>query len=169
MRGVLLRRVPLASLLTIALGVTLALVPVDRELVVRVYALVLGALALATMSAATAFAARRTRSPFAEALRRRPERQTRPEALERLERHVALGSQDAADFHFRLRPSLVEAADAAVWRRYGLPLERAEKLVSPELWEVVRPDLPPPEDRRAPGPPLSRIESLLDEIERIGP
>ena len=169
MRSILLRRVPLALFLTIGLGVTLALVPVDRELVLRVYALVLGALALATLSAATAFAARGTRSPFAEALRRRPERPTRPEALERLERHVALGSQDAADFHFRLRPSLVEAADAAVWRRYGLPLERAEQLVAPELWEVVRPDLRPPEDRRAPGPSLSRIESLLDEIERIGP
>jgi hypothetical protein len=169
MRRILLRWVPLAVFLTVGLGVTLAVVPVESELVVRVYALVLGALALATTSAATAFAARRTRSPFAEALKPRAERETRPEALERLERHVVLGTQDAADFHFRLRPSLVEAADAAVWRRYGLPLERAQDHTPPELWEVVRPDAEPPRDRRAPGPGLDRVEYLLDEIERIGP
>jgi hypothetical protein len=168
-RSVLLRWVPLGAFVTIALGVTLALIPVETELLLRVYALVLGALALATMSAATAFAARRTTSPFAAALRQRPVRHTRPEELQRLERQVVLGVQDAADFHFRLRPSLVAAADAAVWRRYGLPLERAGHLVSPELWEVVRPDAAPPVDRRVSGPRLSRIESLLDEIERIGP
>ena len=81
-----------------------------------------------------------------------------------------LGSQDASDFHFRLRPSLVEAADARSGGVTALPLERAESHVSPELWEVVRPDL-----RAARGSPRcrvrrsSRIEALLDEIERIGP
>ena len=169
MRRILFRWVPLSVFATIALGVTLALVPVDRELLLRVYALALGGLGLATMSAATAFAARRTRSPFAEALRRPPERPSRPEALERLERQVALGVENAADFHFRLRPVLVAATDAALWRRHALPLERARTLVSSELWDVVRPDIEPPLDRRARGPSLDRVSGLLDEIERIGP
>ena len=160
---------PTALFLTLALGVSLALVPVDEGLLIRVYALVVGGLALATASAATAFAAQRTRSAFAAALRRHPVRHARPEELERLDRQVALAVQNAADFHFRLRPSIVAAADAAVWKRHGLTVEQAAPLMSPELWDVVRPDREPPEDRRAAGPRLSAIESMLDEIERIGP
>ena len=169
MRSVLFRWVPTALFLTLALGVSLALVPVDEGLLIRVYALVVGGLALATASAATAFASQRTRSAFAAALRRHPVRHARPEELERLERQVALAVQNAADFHFRLRPSIVAAADAAVWKRHGLTVEQAAPLMSPELWDVVRPDRQPPEDRRAAGPRLSAIESMLDEIERIGP
>ena len=167
MRHVLTRWVPLACLATIGVGVVLVFVPVDRELVLRIYLLVVGALALLTGTAATAYAARRRRSAFDEAMRRRPPDHGRPEELVRLERQVALSTENAADFHFRLRPSLVAAVDGAVWRRYGLPLERAEPLVSPALWDVVRPDCPMPVDRRAPGPALGEIEALLDEIERM--
>jgi hypothetical protein len=167
MKTVLLRWVPLATLATLAVGLVLMLVPVDRQLVLRIYALVVGGLALATLSAATAFAARRRKSAFAAALRVQPVRHERPEELERLERQLALSVENAADFHFRLRPTLVDAADAAVWRRHGVQLERAERVVSPELWELVRPDRKPPLDRRAPGPPLERIEAAIDEIERI--
>jgi hypothetical protein len=143
------------------------LAPIDRELVLRIYALVVGGLAIATLSAATAFAARRTKSAFAAALRQRPVRHGRPEELERLERQVALSVENAADFHFRLRPTLVAATDAAVWRRHGLELERAQGVLSPELWAFVEPGCEPPVDRRAPGPPLADIEAAVDEIERI--
>jgi hypothetical protein len=166
---VLTRWLPLASLVTLALAIVLLFVPLDRELVLRVYALVVGGLALLTFAAATGYAARRRRSPFVAAMRRAPLEHTRPEELERLERQVALSIENAADFHFRLRPSLVAAADGAVWRRHGIALERAEALVSPQLWEVVRPDRPPPPDRRAAGPSAERLEALLDEIERIRP
>jgi hypothetical protein len=166
-RRVLLRWVPLATLATVAVGLVLMLVPVDRELVLRIYALVLGGLAIATLSAATAFAARRTKSAFAAALRERPVRHGRPEELERLERQVALAVENAADFHFRLRPTIVAAADAAVWRSHGLQLDRAEAVLSPELWTIVEPEREPPLDRRAPGPPLAEIEAAVDEIERI--
>ena len=167
MRHVLTRWVPLAALATLALGIVLLLVPIDRELVLRVYLLVVGGLALATLAAAAAFPARRRTSAFEAALRRTRAGPSRPEELERLERQVALGVENAADFHFRLRPSLVVAAEGAVWRRHGVPLERARPFLPEELWEVVRPDRPAPFDRRAPGPPVERIEALLDEIERM--
>jgi len=77
------------------------------------------------------------------------------------------GFENAADFHFRLRPTLVAAADAAVWRRYGLELDRAQGVLSPELWAIVEPECEPPPDRRAPGPPLADIEAAVVEIERI--
>jgi hypothetical protein len=166
-RRVLLRWVPLATLATLAVGLVLMLAPIDRELVLRIYALVVGGLAIATLSAATAFAARRTKSAFAAAMRDRPVRHGRPEELERLERQVALSVENAADFHFRLRPTLVAATDAAVWRRFGLQLDHAEPVLSPELWAIVDPERQPPPDRRAPGPPLAQIESAVDEIERI--
>lgn len=169
MRSVLLRRAPLAVFLTVVMLLLAYLAPIDRDLLVRIYALVIGGLALATLSAATTFAARQTTSPFVAAMRAPRVRVERPEALERLERQVALALENAGDFHFRLRPSLVEAADAALWRRHGVQLEHAEQHVSAELWAVIRPELPLPEDRRAPGPPLGRVESLVDEIERMRP
>jgi hypothetical protein len=168
-RSVLLRRAPLAVFLTVVALLLVYLAPIDRDLIVRVYALVIGALALATLTAATTFAARQTKSPFVAAMRRTRVRNPRPEALERLERQLALALENAGDFHFRLRPSLVEAADAALWRRHGVQLEHAEQYLSAELWALVRPDLSPPEDRRSPGPPLDRVESLVDEIERMRP
>ena len=143
MRRVLLRWAPFAVVATLVALLVLLLVPVDRELVLRIYALVVGGLALATLTAATGFATRRTPSAFAAALRRRPVRYGRPEELARIERHVALG-REAADFHYRLRPTLVAAADAAVWRRHGVSLERAEDLMPASLWAVVRPDCEAP-------------------------
>jgi hypothetical protein len=168
-KRLLLRWVPFSVLATLVAMVVLIAAPIDRDLVVRVYALLVGGLALATLSAVTAFAARRTPSEFAAALRRKPARYQRPEELQRLERHVALSIENAADFHYRLRPTLVAAADAALWRRHGVPLERGADLMPASLWAVVGPDCEPPLDRRAPGPPLDEISALVDEIERIGP
>ena len=168
MRRVLLRWVPLATLATVAVGLVLMLAPIDRELVLRIYALVVGGLAIATLSAATAFAARRTKSAFAAALRERPVRHGRPggaraaraagRALRRERRRLPLPA--APDV-------LVAAADAAVWWRYGLELDRGQGVLSPELWAIVEPECEPPLDRRAPGPPLAEIEAAVDEIERI--
>lgn len=169
MRRVLLRWAPFATLVTLVVLFVLLVAPVDRDLVLRIYALVVGGLALATLSAATGFATRRTKSQFAAALRRTPVRFVRPEELERLERQVALSIENAADFHYRLRPALVAAADAAVWRRHGVSLERAEDLMPATLWAAVRPDREPPADRRAGGPPLEEVAALVDEIERMGP
>jgi hypothetical protein len=169
MRRVLLRRAPLAVLVSLIALVVLLAAPVDRELVLRIYALVVGGLALATLTAATGFATRRRPSQFAAALRRKPVRFGRPEELERLERQVALSIENAADFHFRLRRTLVAAADAAVWRRHGVSLEQGADLMPARLWAVVRPDCEPPADRRAAGPSLEEVSALVDEIERMAP
>ena len=51
------------------------------------------------------------------------------------------------DAHTRLRPVLVEIAEARLVRR-GLRLERdveeARRLLGPAAWELVRPDRPAP-------------------------
>ena len=59
MRRVLLRWVPFAVVATLVVLVVLLAAPIDRDLVLRIYALVVGGLALATLTAATGFATRR--------------------------------------------------------------------------------------------------------------
>ena len=161
----LLRWVPASFVATlVALGV-IVFSPVDRTLTIQIYVLVVGALALFTVLAITAVGSQARVSPFAEAVRARRRKPPRPEELERLERQVALAVENAFDFHFRLRPSLVAAADAALWRAHGVPLERGQDRVPADLWDLVRPDREPPQDRLAPGTPLDRLNAAVDALE----
>lgn len=163
----LLRWVPATFVATIVALSVVLFSSVDRVLTAQIYVLVVGGLAVLTVLAITAVAAAAQVSPFEEAVRARPRTPRRPEELERLERQVALAVESAFDFHFRLRPSLVAAAEAALWRAHGLPLERGGERLPPELWELVRPDLPPPVERLAPGPPLERLNAAMGALERI--
>jgi hypothetical protein len=168
---VLLRRAPAIIAATLVVTGVLLFADVDSALATRIYLLLVGALVLLTLVAATEFAARSAPSSFERALVRSPRRSARPEELERLERQVALSVQNGFDFHVRLRPAVREATGAALWHRHGVDLEsspdRARALVPADVWEVVRPDLALPEDRHAPGPSLARIDALVAEIERM--
>lgn len=168
---VLLRRAPAILTVSLVAAGVLFFADVDATLAVRIYVLVLGGLVLLTLVAATEFAARSGPSAFERALARSRRPDARPDELERLERQVALSVQNAFDFHARLRPAFRAAAGAALWRRHGVDLEtqpkRAAALLPPDLWDVVRPDREPPEDRLAPGLSLERIDQLVTEIERM--
>jgi hypothetical protein len=170
---VLLRRMPMIVAATLIVAGTLLFADVDATLATRIYLLLVGALILLTLVAATELAARPEPSSFERALRRTPRGSKRPEELERLERQIVLGVQNGFDFHVRLRPALREAVGAALWHRHGVDLdttpERARALVPAALWEVVRPDLLLPEDRHAPGPSLAQIDARVAEIERMSP
>jgi hypothetical protein len=168
---ILLRWIPATLGATlIAVGV-LFLAPVDSALTIRIYLVVVGALALLTLVAATAHAAGTAPSEFERALVRRRRRAVRPDDLERLERQVALAQENAFDFYSRLRPALIDAASAALWRNHGVDLatqpDRARELLPPDVWEVVRPDAERPTDRHARGPSLRRIDELVAGIERM--
>lgn len=171
MTRILLRWVPLTVGATLIAGGVLFLAPVDTALTVKIYVLVIGALALMTLVAATAYAAGSAPSQFERALVRPRRRAVRPDDLERLERQVALSQENAFDFYSRLRPALIDAASAALWRNHGVDLatqpDRARKLLPPDVWEVVRPDAERPSDRHAHGPSLRRIDALVTGIERM--
>lgn len=167
MTRVLIRRLPTIVIGTLVAAGVLLFAPVDASLTVRLYLLFVGAVLLATLVGATAFAARGEPSAFERALAPRRRRPERPDELERLERQVTLSVENAFDFHYRLRPALMAAAGAALWRRHGVELEDGERFVPAHLWAAVRPDLEPPVDRLGPGPSLAELDAFVGEIERM--
>jgi hypothetical protein len=172
MRRVLFRRVPLALVLSLVFVSLLIFGRLPREPVVQAYLLVIGGLAGLTALAAARFAqAEAGPSQFERALRRRWPRAKRPERLEQLERQVALASESAFDLHFRLRPTVVTIASERLWNRHGIDLEahpdRARSVLSPEVWDLVRPDRPPPANRLAHGPGSAELGVVVDALERI--
>ncbi len=131
------------------------------SLVLEVAAVVVGALVLA------ALVPRVSPRPRARSGRHSV---SRPPALERIERVVGAGRQSAGDVHVRVRPLLREIADPLL-RREGVRLdaepERARALLGEELWEVLRPDRPRPQDRRASELTLSELKQLVRKLERL--
>ena len=107
---------------------------------------------------------------FEPALRPPVQTELWPAQLVRLERVVEWSSASELDAHTRLRPVLIEIAEARLARR-GLRLERdvaeARRLLGPTTWALVRPDRPAPEDRDAPGVEPRDLERILDALEAL--
>jgi hypothetical protein len=95
---------------------------------------------------------------------------TRPTQLARLERIVEWSGESGLSAHTRLRPVLVEIAEARLAQR-GLRLDRdageARRLLGPAAWDLVRPDRPAPVRRDTPGIPARRLEEILDALEAL--
>jgi hypothetical protein len=105
---------------------------------------------------------------FEASLRPRVTTERWPANLVRLERVVESSRSSGLDAHARLRPVLIEIAEARLARR-DLRLDRdgaeARQLLGPKAWELVRPDRPPPRDRDAPGITPDDLEEILDALE----
>ena len=157
-------------LATLVVAVGLIAAPERREVLLDLYVLALGGIAVLRLVGLT----RRRRAPgerseFEEALRGRAPEATRIAELDKTARELELGMQTAFDFHFRLRPVLVEIATSRLAGR-GESLEkgeRARRLLGDEAWEFLRPDRELPRNRNAPG--ISRVEfdRVLGALERI--
>jgi hypothetical protein len=107
---------------------------------------------------------------FEPGLRPRVKTHPWPAQLVRLERVVDWSQLNGLDVHTRLRPVLVEIAEARLARR-GLRLDRdgadARRLLGATTWELVRPDRPPPRGRDAPGVAPGDLEDILDALEAL--
>jgi len=101
--------------------------------------------------------------------RRRPAGE-RLRQLEELERAVDFALGTAFDLHFRLRPHLVRVAATRLAAR-GVSLQaepdRARALLGPDVWDLVRPDREPPEDRAGRGVDLARLRRVVDQLHAI--
>ena len=157
----------LATLLAV---IALIAAPDRRELIVDVYVLGLGGIAVLRLVGLT----RRRRAPgerseFDEALRPGRFESVRVAERDKLERELELGLQTAFDFHFRLRPTLVEIARNRLAGR-GVSLDderRASAVLGAEAWELLRPDRPPPRERNAPSLSTDDLRGLVAALERI--
>jgi hypothetical protein len=147
--------------------VLLGLRPLGVETIVAGYAIALAAIALGALTRAMAEATHDPLSAFEQELTRKRVPPTRPAELIRVSRELTLASSSAAHLHERLRPLLREIAEA----RLGIDVRRrpeaARDRVGPELWELIRADVPAPADRRAPGLPLRRIRDAVETLEQL--
>jgi hypothetical protein len=146
--------------------------PVGSGLVLDVYLLFLGGVALLALVRTTAVAQPGSaRSPFDRALREPKPRPQRPSDLLRLEQQVALAATTAFDVHHRLRPIVREIAAQRLWRRHAVDLEhdqkRAQSLLRDDVWELARHDRPAPGDPFAPGLDVGSMRLVVEELERV--
>jgi hypothetical protein len=125
--------------------------------------------ALAVVGAARALLdalplARRRRGPRADAA------SADAADLARVGRAVASGTASAADLHLRLRPILRDIATDGL-HRHGVELDaepaRAQQLLAPVTWEIVRPDRPAPRDAFARGLPADQLDLVIDDLEAL--
>jgi hypothetical protein len=84
-------------------------------------------------------------------------------------RWLVVNATTSGGLHFRVRPAIADLTEARLRDRHGISLShpRAPALLGDELWAIVRPDAPAPDDRMAPGLSPSKFRSLLDRLEAL--
>ena len=150
------------------------LIGVDRtDLVLDAYLLYAGALVALTAARISRLAFPAPRGTVPAVLTARPPPYVQPESLTTMTDDVALAQAGEFDVHFRLRPLLRDIATAGLAMQSGIDLdrqpERARERLSPEMWELVRPDRPRPERGKATGIDTASLTAVVDELERILP
>jgi len=155
---------------TLALAVVVAFLPGRLSLAIRLYGLVLCAVALGLALAAL----RRTyprAAPLRRPVTRTVPRRTPPPSLARLEHETAIGVAGSFDLHHRLRPRLRLLAQGVLATRRRVSLdgepEAARRAIGEETWELVRSDRPPPEDRLARGLSVSELGRVVESLEGV--
>jgi hypothetical protein len=143
---------------------------VNVSLVAEVALIVVGAIGAGICLALLAIRLPGGNALFEQQLQPRVSTQVWPAQLVRLERTVERSGSSGLDVHTRLRPVLVEIAEARLGRR-GLRLDRdaeeARRLLGPRVWELVRPDRSAPPDRHAPGLRPGELDEVLDALEAL--
>jgi len=160
-----------ASLATIGLFIARMLLPGRHELLLDIYVLTLGGIALATLSSTLRVVApREAGSPLEEAMKPEQREPARIAELDRLEREVALAASRDFDLHLRLRPVLREIAESQLERR-GVRLDsespRVREILGDELLELTAADREPSAYREAPGLPLEDLKRTVERLERL--
>jgi hypothetical protein len=131
--------------------------------------------ALAILAALVVVGATRALLDALPPAQRRRDRHAEPDVadaadLARIGRAVASGMASAGDLHLRLRPILRDVAADGL-RRRGIELDadpaRAQELLTPETWEIVRPDRPAPPDAFARGLPPAELDLVIDDLEAL--
>lgn len=164
------RALELAVTATVVAGVLLLVFPEQAAVVAHAWLVAVLALTLAVALERLRRAVPPGASRFDAAFAARRAAPARPATLARVEREVTLATGTAFDVHFRLVPLVRRIASGFLLER-GVDLERrparAEELLAPETWDLVRPDRAAPADRSAPGLRIGSIERVVDDLERL--
>lgn len=171
MTGIVFRALRLLLLVSLAAGVVLMVTDGLGEVLLESYLLAVGAILLvAFVRTIRLELPSGLPSHFDSALaamRRAPAEAEEPPLVHELR----LSRLSAFHLHVRLRPLLSEIAAHRLWTHYGVELAaepaRANELVGPAAWEVVRPDRAPPTDRLARGLPLSGLRRIMTDLEHL--
>jgi hypothetical protein len=156
----------------LAAGFVAFFLPVSPGVMVDVYLVFLGGITLlALVRTVRVVQPGSGHSPFELALRPVGPRPQRPPELVRLEQRLALAVTTAFDVHFRLRPAVRDVAEQRLWARHAVDLEtnpeQAQALLGAGVWELARPDRPPPPDPFGPGLGVRGIEQVVAELEQV--
>jgi hypothetical protein len=166
----LVRALRLLVIPTLVIGSIVAALPGRLGLVVRIYALVVCAVVLLLALDALRRAFPRATPLHPPTGRLRP-RGSPPPSLAQIEHETALGVAGVFDLHHLLLPRLraIAAGLAAMRRNVSLESdpEAGRRILGDEVWDLLRPDRPPPEDRLARGIPTSELRRVVDSLERI--
>jgi hypothetical protein len=167
LRGVLLT----AAALTLVLIPLLFLDGPRRSNGFRAAAIVLGILALRTVSTFMASEdAPSPDSPFLPHRRlwRRRRRSMAP-ARTAIDALVLGATERSGQFHHRLRPVLRDVAGERLQARHGLTIDddRAADVLGPIAWDHLRRDRPAPDDRRSAGLDEATLRSIFDAVEAL--
>jgi hypothetical protein len=171
--GAVVRAAVVAVLATLALAAMVQLAPTRRPLVVAVYLLVMGAVAVQLLVAWLRLTyPPPPPSPFDTALAARPAPPRPPAELDRLARLLALSSASALHAHTRLRSELRPvAADRLRWS-LAVDLDAdpgpARAALGEAGWELLARDQRDLPDREAPGLAPAALAELIGNLERIG-
>jgi hypothetical protein len=171
--GSVVRAVLVVVIATITLVALLQLAPARRPLVLAVYLLVMGGVAVQLLVTWLGLLyPRPPASPFDAALAARPVPPRPPAELDRLARLLALSSASALHAHTRLRSELRPvAADRLRWS-LAVDLDREPEAARAALgeagWALLARDQRDLPDREAAGPPPAALGELITNLERIG-
>jgi hypothetical protein len=171
--GSVVRAVLVVVIATITLVALLQLAPARRPLVLAVYLLVLGGVAVQLLVTWLGLLyPRPPASPFDAALAARPVPPRPPAELDRLARLLALSSASALHAHTRLRSELRPvAADRLRWS-LAVDLDgdpgAARAALGEAGWALLARDQRDLPDREAPGLPPAALAELVGSLERIG-
>jgi hypothetical protein len=152
---------------TLLLGVLLAIRPIATSTLVAAYVLVLAAIGVASLTRVLAGEPDLRASAFERELSLEPVTPNRPPDLVRVEREITLGISTAGHLHLRLLPLLREAAAARLGYELDLRPALARQRLGDDLWKLLRPDRPEPEDRHAPGASVAEIRRVVDRLETL--
>ncbi len=161
-----------ATAAAVALVVLLALPQIPTTRALGIWVVFASAIVLAVLNRHKRDPAWPTPPPrFERALQGQKRATPEPEELLRMQGELVLGSADADHARRRLLPLLRAVAAARISARHGFELERrpdaARALLGEDVWELLRPDRPQPEDRHGAGVPEKRIEAAIARVEAL--